>query len=227
MPSSGLYSLSLHDALPISRARELARISPPRCSRTQGSRSSSARRACCGDRCSTASHTCSSCAPTILSRPVRSYSSPRSRPATKDRKSTRLNSSHLGISYAVLWAVLSFPTRRSSDLARAGAGEDLAAALLEDAGFTIVERQARVLWGPLLDGEPHLLELRADYLVETGAELLVAEVKTGDEAPSLDTAATRRQLLEYHVAFAVDGVLLVCPERGTIQRVAFPRVTSA
>src|SRR5262245_45371529 len=181
MPSSGLYSLSLHDALPISRARELARISPPRCSRTQGSRSSSARRACCGDRCSTASHTCSSCAPTILSRPVRSYSSPRSRPATKDRKSTRLNSSHLGISYAVLWAVLSFPTRRSSDLARAGAGEDLAAALLEDAGFTIVERQARVLWGPLLDGEPHLLELRADYLVETGAELLVAEVKTGDE----------------------------------------------
>src|ERR1039458_4365043 len=45
--------------------------------------------------------------------------------ATKDRKSTRLNSSHLGIAYVVLyfkkWSgaprdLHSFPTRRSSDL---------------------------------------------------------------------------------------------------------------
>ena len=106
--------------------------------------------------------------------------------------------------------------------ARAGAGEDAAVQLLADAGFTIVERQARVVWAPLVDGEPVAMELRADYLVEHDGELLVAEVKTGDAAPNLDTAATRRQLLEYHVAFAVDGVLLVCQERGTIQRVAFP-----
>jgi hypothetical protein len=107
--------------------------------------------------------------------------------------------------------------------ARAGAGEDAAAQLLADAGFTIVERQARVVWAPLVDGEPLAMELRADYLVERDDELLVAEVKTGEEAPSLETAATRRQLLEYHVAFAADGVLLVCPEHGTIQRVVFPR----
>jgi Holliday junction resolvase-like predicted endonuclease len=106
--------------------------------------------------------------------------------------------------------------------ARACAGEDAAARLLADAGFTIVERQARVVWAPLVDGEPVALELRVDYLVERGGELLVAEVKTGDEAPSVETAATRRQLLEYHVAFAADGVLLVSPERGTIQRVVFP-----
>jgi hypothetical protein len=106
--------------------------------------------------------------------------------------------------------------------ARAGAGEDIAAILLEEAGFIVVERQARVDWAPLVDGEPLHMELRADYLVEQDGELLVAEVKTGDEAPNLDTAATRRQLLEYHVAFAADGVLLVCPERNTIQRVVFP-----
>src|ERR1035438_8779426 len=35
-----------------------------------------------------------------------------------DRKSTRLNSSHLGISYAVFGEEHSFPTRRSSDLSR-------------------------------------------------------------------------------------------------------------
>ena len=106
--------------------------------------------------------------------------------------------------------------------ARAGSGEDAALDLLEAAGFVVVERQARVVWAPLVDGEPPHCELRADYLVEHGEELLVAEVKTGDEAPNIDTAATRRQLLEYHVAFGVDGVLLVSPERGTVQRVAFP-----
>jgi hypothetical protein len=106
--------------------------------------------------------------------------------------------------------------------ARAGAGEDAAAALLRRAGFRIVARQARTWWTPLIDGEPHETELRADYLVEARGELLVAEVKTGDEAPKLATAATRRQLLEYHVAFAADGVLLVCPERGSIHRIEFP-----
>jgi len=105
---------------------------------------------------------------------------------------------------------------------RAGSGEDVAFDLLEAAGFVVLERQARVTWAPLVDGEPQHLELRADYLVGYGSELLVAEVKTGEEAPSIDTAATRRQLLEYHVAFGVDGVLLVSPERGTVQRVVFP-----
>jgi hypothetical protein len=126
-----------------------------------------------------------------------------------------------------LWAAQALHAWRGSRRAkrraeRAGAGEDAAEDLLEEAGYHVVERQARVLWGPLLDGEPQLLELRADYLVECDGELLVAEVKTGELAPSLETAATRRQLLEYHFAFAVDGVLLVSPELGTIQRVAFP-----
>ena len=106
--------------------------------------------------------------------------------------------------------------------ARAGAGEDDAAALLRRAGFRIVARQARAWWWPVLDGEPQEIEVRADYVVEGDGELLVAEVKTGAEAPELATAATRRQLLEYRVAFDVEGVLLVCPERGVIHRVAFP-----
>jgi hypothetical protein len=106
--------------------------------------------------------------------------------------------------------------------ARAGAGEADAVALLRRAGFRIVARQARTRWVPTIDGEPFETELRADYLVEARGERLVAEVKTGEEAPSLSTAATRRQLLEYHVAFAVDGVLLVCPERGAIHRIEFP-----
>jgi Holliday junction resolvase-like predicted endonuclease len=107
--------------------------------------------------------------------------------------------------------------------ARAGAGEDAAADLLEAAGFAILERQARVTWAPLVDGDPVMTDLRVDYLVERGGELLVAEVKTGEVAPSIASAATRRQLLEYSIAFGADGVLLVCPERAAILRVVFPR----
>lgn len=105
---------------------------------------------------------------------------------------------------------------------RAIAGESDAVAMLRRAGFRIVARQARTWWSPIVDGEPYEIEVRADYLVDDAGELLVAEVKTGDEAPELATAATRRQLLEYHVAFAATGVLLVCPERGVIHRVEFP-----
>lgn len=112
--------------------------------------------------------------------------------------------------------------------ARAGAGEQAAAVLLERAGFRILARQARTQWSPTLDDEPQPTELRADYLVESeDGELLVAEVKTGEVAPQLATAATRRQLLEYHVAFGARGVLLVCPERGAIHRVGFPGLALA
>jgi hypothetical protein len=110
---------------------------------------------------------------------------------------------------------------------RAVAGEEAAVGLLRRAGFTIVARQARTWWAPRLDGEPHETEVRADYLVEQAGELLVAEVKTGAEAPLLSTSATRRQLLEYCMAFECAGVLLVCPERKTIHRVDFPVAASA
>lgn len=105
---------------------------------------------------------------------------------------------------------------------RAVAGEADAAVLLRRAGYRIVARQARTWWAPLFDGEPLEIEVRADYLVEDDGALLVAEVKTGEEAPELATAATRRQLLEYLIAFEATGVLLVCPERGAIHRVDFP-----
>jgi len=137
----------------------------------------------------------------------------------------------LGAAIVALWLAAKLRAWRGSRrarrrAARAGAGEDRAADLLVAAGFTIVERQACVDWAPLVDGEPCVTPLRADYLVELAGQLLVAEVKTGAAAPSITTAATRRQLLEYCIAFAADGVLLVCPERDEIHRIVFPRAPS-
>src|SRR5436309_1342897 len=115
MPSPDTYSLSLHDALPITApfTRSSTRF-PPGVAVF-----------------STVPRALASFGPVRLDRIVRvSASGPTIDPTegmdeatrdrasattTKDRKSTRLNSSHVKISYAVPRHLLSFPTRRSSD----------------------------------------------------------------------------------------------------------------
>jgi hypothetical protein len=100
--------------------------------------------------------------------------------------------------------------------AKAAAGEHRAEPLLRDAGYEILGRQVQGAWTLLADGEPLAVALRADLLVAKGGRRFVAEVKTGKLAPRLDHAPTRRQLLEYRVAFDVDGVLLVVAEADRI-----------
>ncbi len=106
---------------------------------------------------------------------------------------------------------------------RAKAGERNAEALLERAGWRVVDRQPTRTLRLEVDGEPREVHLRADLLVRRRWELMIAEVKTGTRAPAISTRATRRQLLEYRVAWSeVDGVLLVDPEAGRIREVVFP-----
>ena len=108
-------------------------------------------------------------------------------------------------------------------------GEDAAEELLAAHGFQVVERQARA-WGRMLvDGRELDYEVRADLLVEALAgsgwpvgALLVAEVKTGLQAPDPGHPATRRQLLEYDRVFQPDGLLLVDMQGGEVISIAFP-----
>jgi len=104
---------------------------------------------------------------------------------------------------------------------RAVAGEDAATGLLRAAGYRIDALQIPTEWTIHQDGEPVTIPLRCDALVSRDGRRLVAEVKTGDQAPSLTTAATRRQLLEYAIAYRADGVLLVDPEAGAIHEIDF------
>lgn len=106
--------------------------------------------------------------------------------------------------------------------ARAIAGEARAEKLLRQVGCAILGRQVTTAYALRIDGERFDVSLRADYVVEIDERRFVAEVKTGLVAPRLDTAATRRQLLEYRVAFDVDGVLLVDAETGRVHAVEFP-----
>jgi len=115
--------------------------------------------------------------------------------------------------------------RRQQRFARGAEGEREAALLLEAHGFTIEAAQVAAAYELAVDGEAVVASVRADYVVRLGARRYVAEVKTGRAAPSLATATTRRQLLEYQHAFGVTGVLLVDADARTIQQVDF-RVAS-
>lgn len=122
----------------------------------------------------------------------------------------------------LFWRRFSRSRRLRLQGARAAAGEARAELLLRRLGFAVLGRQVAVSYDVGIDGAPVTIDLRADYLVASAERRYVAEVKTGKLAPRIDTSATRRQLLEYRVAFDVDGVLLVDAETGRVHVVEFP-----
>lgn len=110
---------------------------------------------------------------------------------------------------------------------RAVEGELRAAGWLAEHGYRVLGAQVETEHAVHIDGSPVLVGLRADYIVERDGHRFVVDVKTGSQAPRIETSATRRQLLEYRVAFDVDGVLLVDAEAGRIHTVTFPRMERA
>ena len=101
-------------------------------------------------------------------------------------------------------------------------GELRAHGLLQARGYHVVAAQSACSYTLAIDGQDLVVPLRADYLVTRDGLRYVAEVKTGALAPHLRTPATRRQLLEYRMAFDVDGILLVDAEQERIHVVRFP-----
>jgi hypothetical protein len=121
-----------------------------------------------------------------------------------------------------LWYQRARLRRVLRERARRGAeGELEAEPLLRRLGYRIEARQAAAAWTVHVGGEAREVQVRADFLVRRGARLLAADVKTGRLAPLIENAATRRQLLEYRMAFEVDGVLLVNVENGEAEEVEF------
>jgi hypothetical protein len=101
-------------------------------------------------------------------------------------------------------------------------GEERAALLLQRAGYAVVDRGAVAEIELDVDGAPVKIEVRADLIVRCPRGVLrVAEVKTGTVAPDLRHGPTRRQLLEYALAFDSPTVLLVDMEAEEIHEVAF------
>lgn len=113
----------------------------------------------------------------------------------------------------------SFVARRRTALAVEG--ELRGGQLLKAHGFGIVSVQPRHSYRMHVDNEPRQIQVRADYLVSKAGRYWVADVKTGKEAPSIVNRNTRRQLLEYRLAYDVCGVLLVDMTNGRIRQIEF------
>ena len=99
--------------------------------------------------------------------------------------------------------------------------ERRAARLLQRRGYQIEALQPSQSWTLWANGEPLEVLLRADLLVRKGGRRFVADVKLGERAARITTVATRRQLLEYRIAYGVDGVLLIDMAREAIVEVEF------
>src|SRR5690349_980412 len=120
MPSPGAPPLSLHAALPISSS--WGSTASSRCvvsKRTLRTRCLPARTPWCSAKTAWLPRR-STAAPGFKSSSGGSSTPCHSAPPSIDRKSTRLNSSYVEISYAVPRRPPSFPTRRSSDLVELG-----------------------------------------------------------------------------------------------------------
>ncbi len=105
---------------------------------------------------------------------------------------------------------------------RAEALERKAAWVLRRAGYRVLRSQAKHRWCVYVDGQPVNIDICADYVVSRGLKRYVAEVKTGAVAPRITHGPTRRQLIEYQLAYKVHGVLLVDMERESIERFDAP-----
>ena len=133
----------------------------------------------------------------------------------------------LGQAVAAAWTRRARRARILARVVRAGEGEAGAVAMLEDLGFEILGAQVAAEYPVRVDDEITLIQVRADFVVRKDGASYVVEVKTGAVAPRIATTATRRQLLEYRVAFDVDGVLLLDAEAGRLHAVTFPLFSSA
>lgn len=118
-----------------------------------------------------------------------------------------------------------FGRRHTARLAQAG--ELRAARLLERSGYQVLAAQAPCTWPVHYGTRQVQLRLRVDYLVKRAGQLYVADAKTGRWPTSIRSAATRRQLLEYLIAYRAHGALLIDMHRERVVEVHFPELDDA
>ena len=140
-------------------------------------------------------------------------------------------SAGLGIALGMWLASLAL-TRRDRRAAQARntrgkRGEERALQLLEEAGYSIVERQRRSAYRVLTDGRELEVGVSFDFVVARDGRELIAEVKTGSLVTQLRHADTRRQLLEYQLISGCAPILLVDPDAERITEVSFPLATAS
>lgn len=111
--------------------------------------------------------------------------------------------------------------RRRRRLTRARKGEAEAIQFFEDQGYTIVDMQQKKTLVTWINGNPRYHNLMADFVVKKGGKTYIVEVKTGKQPPRPTSADTRRELLEYFLAYRPYGILVVDLQKKTMHTIAF------
>lgn len=99
--------------------------------------------------------------------------------------------------------------------------EAKAATVLKKKGFEILSSQEVFYHHYKCDGVDKKAQLQVDYVVGKKGKTYLVEVKSGALATQIENKATRRQILEYSVAVASDGVYLLDMEKESLQKVEF------
>lgn len=122
-----------------------------------------------------------------------------------------------------VWSLRRLRRYRRSRIAKRALGAERAALeLLRFHGYVVLDTQVRHRW-QVRQGERHLeINLRADALVQRGNRRFIAEVKSSALVADLKHGPTRRQLLEYAIAYGTDGVLLVDMYSEHVEEIIFP-----
>ena len=128
----------------------------------------------------------------------------------------------LGIVLGLRWSAWRVRRRIARHRDMGAKGEQRAVRMLERAGYIVEVSQPSAEAIVSVDGEVLSFRLRGDLIVRQGGQRYLAEVKSGQTSASIRTSATRRQLLDYALAFDVDGVLLVDVHAEQIRQVSFP-----
>lgn len=92
---------------------------------------------------------------------------------------------------------------------------------LKKKGYTIVDIQKSKSILIAIGDKIHRYLIRIDYLVRKKGKIYVVEVKSGEKNPYITNRETRRQMLEYYLAYQPNGIILLNMKNKSISEVKF------
>ena len=93
--------------------------------------------------------------------------------------------------------------------------------ILRKNGYTIIDVQKSKPLLITIGDKIHRYLVRIDYLARKRGRVYVVEVKSGEKIPYITNRETRRQMLEYYLAYQPSGILLLNMKNKSISEVKF------
>ena len=93
--------------------------------------------------------------------------------------------------------------------------------ILRKNGYAVIDAQKSKPLLITIGNKIHRYLVRIDYLARKKGKVYVVEVKSGEKIPYITNRETRRQMLEYYLAYQPSGILLLNMKNKSISEVKF------